>query len=240
MISFRSFFSSTFKEDEREIKQFIFSKFGYKPKNLSFFFQAITHKSLIHNNEAENSNERLEFLGDSILDAIVAEFVYARFPNHDEGYLTKIKSKLVSRKTLSSIAEEMELRQIIRYQTGRTINLNTLEGNAFEAIIGAIYLDSGYSEVKKVVNEFIFKKYVDLNKILEEEIDFKSKLFIWSQKKQLNLAFQVISEVNNSGIWEYVVIALINGVGYGRGTGNSKKSAEQVASKETFELLGEL
>ncbi len=240
MFSLFSFFSLGKTKDEIALIHFIRKRFNYRPKNLSFFIQALTHKSLSNNSESESSNERLEFLGDSILDAVVAEYVYARFPNDDEGYLTKIKSKLVSRKTLSMIAEEMELREIIRYQKGRTINLNTLEGNAFEAIMGAIYLDSGYEAVKKSINEHIFLNYIDLNRILEEEIDFKSKLFIWSQKNQLKLDFVVISEENLGGNWEYTILTTVNGVNYGRGIGSSKKMAEQAASKETLELIGEL
>ena len=240
MFSFSSFFSLNRSKSDIKIKRFIIKRFGYRPKNLSFFLQAITHKSLSNNTISQSSNERLEFLGDSILDAIIAEYVYNRFPNDDEGELTKIKSKLVSRKTLSLIAEEMELREIIRYQKGRTINLNTLEGNAFEAIIGAIYLDGGYDSAKKTVNNFVFKNYLDLNKILEEEIDFKSKLYIWSQKKQLKLDFIILSEENNGSNWIYSVLTIINDVHYGRGTGSSKKMAEQAASKETLELIGEL
>ena len=240
MFSFSSFFSLNRSKSEVKIIRFIIKRFGYHPKNLSYFLQAITHKSLSNNTISESSNERLEFLGDSILDAIIAEYVYNRFPNDDEGELTKIKAKLVSRKTLSLIAEEMELREIIRYQKGRTINLNTLEGNAFEAIIGAIYLDGGYDSVKKVVNKHILNNYLDLNKILEEEIDFKSKLYIWCQKKQLKLDFIVLSEENNGGNWIYSVLTIINDVNYGRGTGSSKKMAEQAASKETLELIGEL
>ena len=240
MFSFSSFFSFNRSKSERKIKRFIIKRFGYRPKNLSHFVQAVTHKSLSNNSVSESSNERLEFLGDSILDAVVAEFVYNRFPNEDEGELTKIKSKLVSRKTLSIIAEEMGLREIIRYQKGRTINLNTLEGNAFEAIMGAIYLDSGYEAVKKCVNNQIFKSYLDLNRVLEEEIDFKSKLYIWSQKNQLKLDFVVLSEVNNGNNWTYTILTTVNDVNYGRGIGSSKKMAEQAASKETLELIGEL
>lgn len=240
MSLFSSFFSPKKTKNEKAIKQFIIKRFGYRPINISFFSQAVTHKSLSNSSEFESSNERLEFLGDSILDAVIAEFVYIRFPKDDEGSLTKIKSKLVSRKTLSLIAEEMELREIIRYQKGRTINLNTLEGNAFEAIIGAIYLDSGYNAVKMAIHNHVFKNYADLNRILEEEIDFKSKLFIWSQKKQLQLDFVVISEENNGGSWIYTVLSTVNSVHYGRGVGTSKKTAEQAASKETLELIGEL
>lgn len=235
-----NFFSLTKKKKDLTINQFITKRFGYRPKKHSFFNQAVTHKSLSNASESEVSNERLEFLGDSILDAVVAEFVYTRFPNDDEGILTKIKSKLVSRKTLSMIAEEMNLRDIIRYQKGRTINLNTLEGNAFEAIIGAIYLDGGYNAAKKSLNQHVFTNYLDLNRVLEEEIDFKSKLFIWSQKNQHKLDFVILSEENSGSSWTYTVQATVNGVNYGRGIGNSKKTAEQAASKETLELIGEL
>jgi ribonuclease-3 len=214
-------------------------RFGYRPKDLSFFQQAVTHKSLSNTTE-DTSNERLEFLGDAILDAVIAEYLYQRFPSEDEGYLTKIKSKVVSRKTLGEIAETMELRTIINYHKGRSINLPTIEGNAFEALMGAIYLDGGYDAVKNSIQHHIFRKYVDLNRILEEEIDFKSKLFIWSQKKRLKLDFIILSEENIGGNWEYSVIANINNTNYGRGKGSSKKMAEQAAAKETLELMGEI
>ncbi len=189
---------------------------------------------------SEFSNERLEFLGDAILDSIIAEFLFARFPDKDEGYLTKVKSKVVSRKTLSDIGEELELRKILRYNKGRSINLASLEGNAFEAIIGAIYLDAGYEQTKQIIHHHVFRKYVDLNKILEEEIDFKSKLFIWSQKRRLTLEFVVLKEENLHGTWRYEIMVQVNNVNYGKGSGSSKKIAEQAAAKETLILMGEI
>jgi ribonuclease-3 len=234
-----SFFQKKRSQSELELIRFILQRFGYRPKDLSFFQQAVTHKSLSNTTE-DTSNERLEFLGDAILDAVIAEYLYQRFPSEDEGYLTKIKSKVVSRKTLGEIAETMELRTIINYHKGRSINLPTIEGNAFEALMGAIYLDGGYDAVKNSIQHHIFRKYVDLNRILEEEIDFKSKLFIWSQKKRLKLDFIILSEENIGGNWEYSVIANINNTNYGRGKGSSKKMAEQAAAKETLELMGEI
>jgi ribonuclease-3 len=213
-------------KEELELISFVLKKFAYRPQNISYFVTAITHKSLANNDTITYSNERLEYLGDAILDAVIAELLYLRFPNEDEGYLTKIKSKVVSRKTLSEIAEALDLKSIIRYHKGRTINLSTLEGNAFEAIIGAIYLDGGFEAVK--------------NKILEEEIDFKSRLFIWCQKSHLTLEFVVVKEENIQGNWQYEIEVLINEKAYGRGIGNSKKSAEQAASKETLVLVGEI
>jgi ribonuclease-3 len=214
-------------------------RFGYRPSDLKHFYKAITHKS--HNLASDqNSNERLEFLGDAVLDAVVAEFLFERFPDEDEGYLTKVKSKVVSRKTLADIAEEMQIRTILLYNSSRTINWATIEGNAFEAIMGAIYLDGGFEAVKKSIHQHIFRKYVDLNRILEEEIDFKSRLFIWCQRSKLKLDFRVLTEENVNGNWQYTVMATINERDYGQGTGPSKKMAEQAASKETLELMGEI
>lgn len=214
-------------------------RFGYRPKEIKFFQKAVTHKSYAQVSEI-NSNERLEFLGDAILDAIVAEYLFQRFPGEDEGYLTKLKSKVVSRKTLGEIAESMNLRSIILYNAGRSINLNSIEGNAFEAIIGAIYLDGGFEAAKRSMHQYVFRKYVDINRLLEEEIDFKSKLFIWCQRNKLAIEFRIITEENSGSSWNYEVIATINQRDYGKGTGTSKKAAEQAAAQETLQLMGEI
>jgi ribonuclease-3 len=172
------------------------------------------------------------------LDSIIAEFLFSKFPDEDEGYLTKIKAKIVSRRTLGMIGHEMEISSVMRYNRGRSIKLETIEGNAFEALIGAIYLDGGYQSAKRSIKRHILKKYVDLNQILEEEIDFKSSLFIWSQKNRLPISFEVLTEQNEGINWKYVVRVMINDQEYGRGVGTSKKKAEQAAAKETLELIG--
>jgi ribonuclease-3 len=234
----KNLFKPSKSKEELELIGFILKKFGYRPKELKYFFKAITHKSF-RNQEIEFSNERLEFLGDSVLDSVVADYLFVKFEDEDEGYLTRIKSKIVNRKTLSDIGEAMNIRDILRYNQARSINLNTLEGNAFEAILGAIYLDGGYDSVKKSVQNYVFRNYVNINRLLEEEIDFKSKLFIWCQKKKLQLSFDVLKEVNTGSGWVYEVEVEINGKRYGRGKGSAKKLAEQESAKETLELLGE-
>ena len=234
----KNLFKPSKSKEELELIGFILKKFGYRPKELKYFFKAITHKSY-RNQEIEFSNERLEFLGDAVLDSVVADYLFVKFEDEDEGYLTRIKSKIVNRKTLSDIGDAMNIREILRYNQARSINLNTLEGNAFEAILGAIYLDGGYDSVKKSVQNFVFRNYVNINRLLEEEIDFKSKLFIWCQKKKLQLSFDVLKEVNTGSGWVYEVEVEINGKKYGRGKGSAKKLAEQEAAKETLELLGE-
>lgn len=230
----------TKKKTEEELKliKFIIQRFGYRPKELTYFIKAITHKSFV-SSDPSITNERLEFLGDAMLDAFVADFLFKRFKDDDEGYLTRVKSKIVNRKTLSEIGETMGIREILRYNQARSINLSSLEGNAFEAILGAIYLDGGYNSVQNSVENFVFQKYVNLTRLLEEEIDFKSKLFIWCQKKKLNLEFIVLTEINQGGSWEYEIETNINYIKYGRGKGGSKKIAEQEAAKETLQLLGE-
>ncbi|MCO5260932.1 MAG: ribonuclease III [Crocinitomicaceae bacterium] len=237
MFNFGRLFRFGGSEKQYDLSRFIISRFGYRPKDITFFEKAVTHKSNVNNRYTE-SNERLEFLGDTIIDAVIASFLYKRFPNEDEGYLTKVKSKLVSRKTLSEIAEEMGVRDVLKYHKGRSININTLEGNAFEAIIGAIYLDGGFEEVQKSLKNHVYRKYVNINRVLEEEIDFKSRLYIVCQRKKFTIDFQVVSESNSGQNWEYKVVVLLNEKKYGLGVGPSKKVAEQAAAKETLELIG--
>ena len=232
------FISAKKSEKDLVIIKFIIRNFGYRPTDLSIFKKALRHKSLSSGDL--NSNERLEFLGDAILDAVVAEYLYNKFPGDDEGYLTKLKSKIVNRKTLSEIGEKMGLREVIKYSQSRTINLSAIEGNAFEALIGAIYLDGGFNKAKASLQNFIFRKFVDINKLLEVEIDFKSRLFIWCQKKRLTLEFILHSEENIEGSWLYTIRVAINKKEYGEGKGSTKKEAEQLASKETLQLMGEI
>ncbi|MBL1279922.1 MAG: ribonuclease III [Fluviicola sp.] len=237
MFALLPFLSKKKPKEDLEIIRFVSLKFGYSIKNIFYFKKALRHKSFA-NNTGELSNERLEFLGDAILDSIIAEFLFIKFPEEDEGYLTKIKSKIVSRRTLGKIAGEMNLSSVMLFNKTRSINLETIGGNAFEALVGAIYLDGGYEKTKKSINNHVFRKYVNFNQVLEEEIDFKSKLFIWSQKNKLALRFEVVNEKNEGASWSYTVVVLINEKEYGQGIGSSKKRAEQAAAKETIELIG--
>lgn len=234
--------SASLKKSKADLRliRFLIKQFGYRPNKLRVFKEALTHKSISNTKEGLNSNERLEFLGDTILDAVVAEFLFSKFPEEDEGYLTKLKAKIVSRKTLGSIGSDMQLRDYIRYQKGRSVKVETLEGNAFEAIIGAIYLDGGFEAAKNSISHHVFRIHLDLTSLLENEIDFKSKLFIWSQKNRLEIEFKLIREEINNGIWHYETEVYVNNKPYGRGVGASKKIAEQAASKETLILMGEV
>lgn len=231
------FLTSKRPKDELELIRFIIDRFGYRPKNLTYFKKAITHRSFVSKSERLVSNERLEFLGDSIIGSVISEWLYHRFPNEDEGYLTQLKSKIVSRKILSEIAEKLDLRSIIKFQTGRTININSIEGNSLEAIMGAIYLDGGFIAAKNSILNHVFRKYIDIKKLLSEDNDYKSKLFIICQRNRWELEFKCDQEAPAKS---YDIVVYINSEKYGEGTGYTKKDAEQEASKTTLELLDQL
>ena len=196
------------------------------------------HKSHSNSITGVESNERLEYLGDRVLDLIVAQYLFERFPQKDEGELTKIKSKIVSRKMLGTIGTKMGLINHIKYSTSRSINTLTLEGNAFEALIGALYLDSNFETTQNVFLNYILRKYIDVNKVIRENVDFKSTILIWCQKNKLPIDFTLTEEASKSNKFIYKVIVKINNKDWGMGTGKNKKEAEQAASKETIELIG--
>lgn len=234
----RLFLSKKRSKGDLQVVSFIVKKFGYRPKNLELFIKALTHKSYSNTKSGVESNERLEYLGDTVIDLIVAEYLFNKFPEKDEGFLTKVKAKIVNRKMLASIGGELELANQIRYKTGRSIRIATIEGNAFEAIIGAIYLDSDYETTKKVFNQRIIRNYINLNEVLEQEIDFKSALLIWGQKNKLKIEFRITEEASKDNNYQYTSTVIINDKSWGLGKGQSKKEAEQHASNETLALLG--
>lgn len=229
-------------DEELAVKKFILKSFGYRPQNTDYFLEALTHKSFQNNSKTEACipNERLEFLGDAILDAVVAEYLFLKYPEFDEGSLTQIKSKIVNRQSLSDIGETLRIRDYLRYNRGRSINIQGLEGNSLEALIGAIYLDGGYEKVKQSILSCVFRNHLNMSKVIEEKIDYKSRLYIWCQKKHIHLEFEVLHEECTQGVWSYEIVANVNRIGYGKGKGSSKKQAEQLASKETLMLVGEL
>lgn len=234
----RLFLRKKKSKSDLKLVSFLIKKLGYRPKNLDLFHKALTHKSYSNLREDVQSNERLEYLGDTVIDLIVAHFLFEKFPDRDEGYLTKLKSKIVNRNNLSQIGAELELADHIKYKTGRSIRVATIEGNAFEALIGAIYLDSNYETVKKIFNNYIIRNYVDLNKVLEQEIDFKSALLIWGQKNKLQIQYKIQQEAAKENDYQYISVVIINDKEWGMGKGQSKKEAEQQASQETLTLLG--
>jgi ribonuclease-3 len=236
----RIFFFFSKKKDpyENKLSQFLLKKLSYNAKDISLFVDAFTHKSFSNTLQNTSDNERLEYLGDTVIDLIVAQYLYDKFPKEDEGYLTKVKAKIVNRKMLSFIGAELKLADVIRYRQGRSIQLSTLEGNAFEALIGAIFLDSNYETTKQVFEQKILKRYVNFKDVLAQEMDFKSQLLIWGQKNKLGIIFEIKDPATKENGLVYTAIVIINNKEWGMGKGTSKKEAEQQASSETMTLLG--
>ena len=181
------------------------------------------------------NNERLEFLGDAILDAVVADIVYKKFEGKREGFLTNTRSKIVQRETLNRLATEIGLDKLIKYSARQSSHNSYMCGNAFEALVGAIYLDRGYRACKYFMEHRIIGPYIDLEKISRKEVNFKSKLIEWSQKNRVEIVFELITQSHDqcfSPTFESEV--LIEGIPAGRGSGYSKKESQQRAAHEAM------
>ena len=213
---------------------------GFYPHDISYYKLALMHKSMYKRNAKGKpvNNERLEFLGDAILDATVGDIVYRHFPGKREGFLTNTRSKLVQRDTLNRLAQEMGINQLI-LSSGRSSSHNSyMGGNAFEALVGAIYLDRGYDACMEFMRNRILAQMINIDKVAYKEVNFKSKLIEWSQKNRVRIDFRVISQEKDktgSPVFKYQVV--LEGVEGCDGSGYSKKESQQLASKLTLERL---
>lgn len=212
---------------------------GFYPRNIHIYQQALLHKSSSVKEKGRLlNNERLEFLGDAILDAIVADIVYKRFEGKREGFLTNTRSKIVQRETLNRIAIQIGLDKLIKYTTRQSSHNSYMCGNAFEALVGAIYLDRGYETCKFFMEERIIKPYLNLERLSRKEVNFKSKLIEWGQKNkfliEFNLLEQTVDEQQNP-VFETQV--MVEQVPAGQGKGYSKKESQQEAAHETLNKI---
>ncbi|MBQ0074805.1 MAG: ribonuclease III [Prevotella sp.] len=184
------------------------------------------------------NNERLEFLGDAILDAVVGDIVYQRFPGKPEGFLTNTRSKLVQRETLGKLAKEMGISNLI-LASGRTSTHNSyIGGNAFEALVGAVYLDRGYEACQRFWIERVMEKYLNIDKVAYKEVNFKSKLLEWSQKNRVQIEFRLEDQSQDShGSPTFVYTVVLEGVEGCKAEGFSKKESQQKASELTLKKL---
>lgn len=207
---------------------------GFYPENLSFYELAFQHKST-----SKQNNERLEFLGDSILDAVISEALYFRFPEKDEGELSKLRSKLVSRTFLNEIGQKLKLETYLKYQLNSiSIAETNLLGNVFESLIGAIYLDGGYALSVKFLETEILEKHVIWDEMDTKIVDFKSKMMQFSQKSGKKVEFHTLEEIlTKENIRMFTVEILVDDQALALGSGSSKKKAEQQASELALEIL---
>ena len=222
---------------EKELFSALYAILGFYPHNIEYYKQALMHKSIRKRNDKGKplNNERLEFLGDAILDAVVGDVVFRQYDGKREGFLTNTRSKLVSRDTLGKVASEMGLGGLL-LSAGHSTSY--VEGNALEALVGAIYLDRGYDACMWFWEHRILGKYINIDKVAFKEVNFKSKLLEWSQKNRVRMEFQMLKQKkddNGNPIFSFRV--LLEGVEGEQGTGYSKKEAQQQAAKETLQRL---
>lgn len=213
---------------------------GVYPHNIGFYKLALMHKSVAKRNAKGRplNNERLEFLGDAILDAIVGDIVYQHFPGKREGFLTNTRSKIVQRDTLNHLAQEMGINDLI-LTSGHSWSHNSyMGGNAFEALVGALYLDRGYNACMNFMKKRILAQLINIDKVAYKEVNFKSKLIEWTQKNRVKLQFDLVDQQKDdhgNPIFKFKVI--IEGMECGCSTGFSKKESQQTAAKMALEKL---
>ena len=231
-----------FSSSRKEFYLFLKDILGFYPQNLKLYDLAFIHKSASTVDSQGNlvNNERLEYLGDAILGAVIADFLYNRFPQEDEGFLTKTRSKLVNRSFLTKLTYDMGLNVFIDSNTTKNIDKSHIYGDALEALIGAIYLDKDYKTAKYFVTKRILSQFVDLNEIEQNDSNFKSQLIEWSQKNKKEVKFETTEEINEKSKQpKFTAIVEIDNMQVGKGTGTSKKEAQQNAARQTLEKLEE-
>lgn len=224
------FFKS--KEDKELIKAIKFI-LGYNTKKPELFKLALLHKSI----KSDESNERLEFLGDAILGLIVAKYLFKLYPFKNEGFLTKIRSKIVNRESLNNIGRKVGLKKLINVKRFKSKSYDSIYGDALEAIIGACYLEKGFDFCEKKVIKNIILPYYDLDNLTTQTHNFKSKVLEWAQREKMNISFSVEKTSNSNRFSQFKSILKVNGKNISIGYGKSKKNAEKDASRVAYEKL---
>lgn len=229
-----------FRKD-RELYRSLYQILGFYPRNIALYKQALVHKSALGRRfQGQNqNNERLEFLGDAVLDAVVGDIVYHHFKGKPEGFLTNTRSKIVQRESLNRIATEMGVDRLIKSSdTVHNAHNSNLNGNAFEALVGAVYEDRGYDYCKRFMERRILKSLVNIDKIAYKEVNFKSKLIEWCQKNKLHFDFELVAEgKENAASPTFQSRVVLEGVECGQGKGYTKRESQQLASKDALQKL---
>ncbi|WP_246343551.1 ribonuclease III [Adhaeribacter radiodurans] len=213
---------------------------GVSPGNMRLYHLALTHTSFgkPQSNERHQTNERLEFLGDSILGAVIADFLYKKFPYKDEGFLTEIRSRIVNRESLNHIALKIGINTLVKVdQASHSARYKSINGNALEALVGAIYLDKGYKQTKYFILEKLIKPHFDLNELVSTTKNFKSKLIEWAQAQNKIVKFDIINQKQSGSTTEFTSEVTIDSQRIATGIGYSKKKAEQAAAEKALLVL---
>jgi ribonuclease-3 len=234
--------NGTYLVDKREFSSRLKEILGFRPGNLKLYEIAFIHRSATFTlpDGKKVNNERLEYLGDAVLDAILSDYLFEKFPDANEGFLTKIRSRIVKREVLNQLAVSMGINKILISNISSVNLTKNLFGDAFEALIGAVFIDKGFKKTKKLFIKNVLNKYLDLNLIVKTDTDYKSMVFEWVQKNKSNLIYTYNEEYDFSTKKSvFSTILIIDKVESGRGQGSSKKEAEQEAASQAWKLLND-
>ena len=227
---FNKLAGSSFKKELKNI-------LGFKPGNISIYRNALTHRSIREN--AEENNERLEYLGDAVLSALIADYLFKRYPYKEEGFLTEMRSKMVNRQQLNEIAVRMGLKKVTLFsKMDASLKMSQIFGNTLEAIVGAIYLDQGYKKTARWVKERIILPHMFMDDLENLEINQKNKLYGWANKNGKVLEFETIDERLENGRRLFTVAAVVDGKSVAIGKAFNKKDASQIAAQAAVEKMG--
>ncbi|MDX9811652.1 MAG: ribonuclease III [Bacteroidales bacterium] len=233
MFLFRKNKNGTYLLDRQEFGSCLKGLLGFSPGNLSLYEIAFIHRSASFTmpDGKKINNERLEYLGDSVLDTILSDYLFEKFPDASEGFMTKVRSRIVNRDVLNQLAISMGIDSILVSNVNSSHPTKNLYGDALEALIGAIFIDKGFEKTKKLFINRVFNKFLDLDSIVRTDTDYKSLVFEWVQKHKTNLTFNYREEFDSDlkkSVFSTTLV--IDREELGRGQGNSKKEAEQEAS----------
>lgn len=232
------FFKQFFKEKVgASFKKQLKNVLGFSPNNISLYKTALTHRSVREN--ADENNERLEYLGDAVLSALVADYLFMRYPYKEEGFLTEMRSKMVNRQQLNEIALRMGLKKITLYnKSDGSLKISQIFGNTLEALVGAIYLDRGYKKTAKWVTERIILPHMFIDDLELLEINHKNKLYGWANKNGKVLEFETVEEKVENGRRLFTIAAVVDGNKIAEGKAFNKKDASQIAAQMAVVMLG--
>ncbi|MGF1559160.1 MAG: ribonuclease III [Flavobacteriaceae bacterium] len=237
-----SFTSKLFNSQSKEDGNFFLGMtniLGFKPKNIDIFKKAFLHRSANKKDQQGNpmNYERLEFLGDSMLGTIISRHLYNIVPEGDEGYLTKMRSKIVSREHLNELGKDLNLITFVESRIPKSHFGENIHGNVFEALVGAIYLDRGYKYCEKFINERVIEPYVDIEQLEGKVISYKSLVIEWCQKQKKSFNYSVYEDTGNDSLKHFAVKLTIGGNIVAKARATSKKKAEERASKRAYFAL---
>jgi ribonuclease-3 len=212
------------------------SLLGFTPRHVQYYQLALMHRS--KPDEIQDNNERLEFLGDALLGAIIAEYLFKRYPYQPEGYLTELRSRIVRRETMNEVALRMGLHKLVQYnKSDRGLSRSHIFGNALEALIGAVYLDQGFSRTRSFIHRQVIKPYIDIETLESTDTNFKNKILSWAQKNAHTISFDTLEEKTEGSRKIFTIGVVLNGETIAVGTGHNKKEAGQMAAKKALESL---